>query len=137
MSSPYKVHKFVFSSSSSVYGGSKATYFSESETVNFPISPYAASKKTSELLAYTYHYLYQIPTTGLRFFTVYGSHRRPDMASFQFIDKISRSVSISQYGDGHSSRDYTYVDDIVSGVVRALDRPNEHQIFNLGKSSGT
>jgi UDP-glucuronate 4-epimerase len=142
----YKVSNFVFASSSSVYGeGSSSsttddnrTYFSETDVVDSPISPYAATKKSCELMAYTYHYLYGLPVIGLRFFTVYGPRGRPDMAPYQFIDKISRGNTIQQFGDGSSSRDYTYIDDIVQGVVRALDRPQpSFEIFNLGKGSGT
>jgi UDP-glucuronate 4-epimerase len=133
----YGVKNFVFASSSSVYGGSKSTFFSEDEVVDNPVSPYAASKKACELLAYTYHHLYKLNVTGLRFFTVYGPRGRPDMAPFKFIDRVSRGVQIQQFGDGSSSRDYTYISDIVDGVVRAIDRPHPYQIFNLGKGDGT
>jgi UDP-glucuronate 4-epimerase len=133
----YGVKNFVFASSSSVYGGSKSTYFSEEESVDHPVSPYAASKKACELLAYTYHHLYKLNISALRFFTVYGPRGRPDMAPFKFIDRVSRGVEIQQFGDGSSSRDYTYISDIVDGVVRAIDRPHKYQIFNLGKGSGT
>lgn len=133
----FGVQNFVFASSSSVYGGSKSTFFSEEEPVDQPSSPYAATKKACELLAYTYHHLYRLNVTGLRFFTVYGPRGRPDMAPFKFIDRISRGVEIQQFGDGSSSRDYTYIDDIVNGVVRALDRRHRYEIFNLGKGSGT
>jgi UDP-glucuronate 4-epimerase len=133
----YGVKNFVFASSSSVYGGSKSTFFSEDEAVDHPVSPYAATKKACELLAYTYHHLYQLNVTGLRFFTVYGPRGRPDMAPFKFIDRVSRGVQIQQFGDGTSSRDYTYISDIVDGVVRAIDRPHPYQIFNLGKGEGT
>merc|ERR1719343_1251495 len=98
---------------------------------------FAASKKACELLAYTYHHLYQLNVTGLRFFTVYGPRGRPDMAPFKFIDRVSRGLELQQFGDGSSSRDYTYIDDIVDGVVRSIDRPYDYQIFNLGKGSGT
>lgn len=137
LSHKYGVQNFVFASSSSVYGGSKSTFFSEEEVVDHPVSPYAASKKACELLAYTYHHLYQLNVTGLRFFTVYGPRGRPDMAPFKFIDRISRGAEIQQFGDGSSSRDYTYISDIVDGVVRAIDRPYAYQIFNLGKGDGT
>jgi UDP-glucuronate 4-epimerase len=133
----YGVKNFVFASSSSVYGGSKSNFFSEDEVVDHPVSPYAASKKACELLAYTYHHLYKLNVTGLRFFTVYGPRGRPDMAPFKFIDRVSRGVQIQQFGDGSSSRDYTYISDIVDGVVRAIDRPHPYQIFNLGKGDGT
>jgi UDP-glucuronate 4-epimerase len=127
----------VFASSSSVYGGSKSTYFSEEESVDNPVSPYAASKKAGELLAFTYHHLYKLNISALRFFTVYGPRGRPDMAPFKFIDRVSRGMEIQQFGDGSSSRDYTYISDIVDGIVRAIDRPHKYQIFNLGKGSGT
>lgn len=133
----YGVQNFVFASSSSVYGGSKSTYFSEDENVDNPVSPYAASKKACELLAYTYHHLYNLNISALRFFTVYGPRGRPDMAPFKFIDRVSRGVEIQQFGDGTSSRDYTYVSDIVDGIVRAIDRPHKYEVFNLGKGDGT
>lgn len=137
LSARYGVQNFVFASSSSVYGGSTSTYFSEDEAVDRPVSPYAASKKACELLAYTYHHLYNLNVSGLRFFTVYGPRGRPDMAPFKFIDRVSRGLEIQQFGDGSSSRDYTYISDIADGVVRSLDRPYPYQIFNLGKGSGT
>jgi UDP-glucuronate 4-epimerase len=137
LAAKHGVQNFVFASSSSVYGGSKSTFFSEDENVDHPVSPYAASKKACELLAYTYHHLYNLNISALRFFTVYGPRGRPDMAPFKFIDRISRNVEIQQFGDGSSSRDYTYIDDIVDGIVRALDRPHPYEIFNLGKGSGT
>jgi UDP-glucuronate 4-epimerase len=137
LSHKFGVKNFVFASSSSVYGGSKSCYFSEEEVVDNPVSPYAASKKACELLAYTYHHLYQLNVSGLRFFTVYGPRGRPDMAPFKFIDRVSRGVEIQQFGDGSSSRDYTYISDIVDGVVRAIDRPHAYEVFNLGKGDGT
>jgi UDP-glucuronate 4-epimerase len=137
LSARHGVENFVFASSSSVYGGSKSTYFSEDEVVDHPVSPYAASKKACELLAYTYHHLYKLNVSGLRFFTVYGPRGRPDMAPFKFIDRVSRGVEIQQFGDGSSSRDYTYIEDIVNGVVRSLDRPYPYHVFNLGKGDGT
>ena len=137
LSHRFGVKNFVFASSSSVYGGSKSTFFSEDESVDNPVSPYAASKKACELLAYTYHHLYKLNVTGLRFFTVYGPRGRIDMAPFKFIDRVSRGEELQQFGDGSSSRDYTYIDDIVDGVVRAIDRPYSYQVFNLGKGSGT
>ncbi|KAL3785783.1 hypothetical protein HJC23_007339 [Cyclotella cryptica] len=133
----FGVRNFVFASSSSVYGGSKSTFFSEEENVDNPVSPYAATKKACELLAYTYHHLYKLNVTGLRFFTVYGPRGRPDMAPFKFIDRVSRGMEIQKFGDGSSSRDYTYISDIVDGVVRSIDRHYPYQIFNLGKGNGT
>jgi len=137
LSHKYGIENFVFASSSSVYGGSKSTFFSEEENVDNPVSPYAASKKACELLAYTYHHLYNLNISGLRFFTVYGPRGRPDMAPFKFIDRVSRGVEMQQYGDGSSSRDYTYIDDIVDGVARAIDRRHKYEVFNLGKGEGT
>jgi UDP-glucuronate 4-epimerase len=137
LSAKFGVQNFVFASSSSVYGGSKSTFFSEEEVVDNPVSPYAATKKACELLAYTYHHLYNLNVSALRFFTVYGPRGRPDMAPFKFIDRVSRGLEIQQFGDGSSSRDYTYISDIVDGVVRAIDRPYPYEIFNLGKGSGT
>jgi len=137
LSHRFEVKNFVFASSSSVYGGSESTFFSEEDSVDFPVSPYAASKKACELLAYTYHHLYKLNISALRFFTVYGPRGRPDMAPFKFIDRVSRGVELQQFGDGSSSRDYTYITDIVDGVVRAIDRPYPYEIFNLGKGCGT
>ena len=137
LSHRFGIKNFVYASSSSVYGGSQSTYFSEDESVDCPASPYAATKKACELLSYTYHHLYQLNVSGLRFFTVYGPRGRPDMAPFKFIDRISRGLEIQQFGDGTSSRDYTYITDIVDGVIRAIDRPHGYEIFNLGKGEGT
>ena len=137
MSHKFGVQNFVFASSSSVYGGSKSTYFSEEENVDNPVSPYAATKKACELLAHTYHHLYNLNVSGLRFFTVYGPRGRPDMAPFKFVDRISRGVEIQKFGDGTSSRDYTYISDIVDGVLRSIDRRYAYQVFNVGKGDGT
>lgn len=137
LSHKFNVKNFVFASSSSVYGGSTSTYFSEEENVDNPVSPYAASKKACELLSYTYHHLYKLNVSALRFFTVYGPRGRPDMAPFKFIDRVSRGLELQQFGDGSSSRDYTYISDIVDGVVRAIDRPHPYEVFNLGKGNGT
>lgn len=137
LSHKFGVKNFVFASSSSVYGGSKSAFFSEDENVDNPVSPYAASKKACELLAYTYHHLYNLNVTGLRFFTVYGPRGRPDMAPFKFIDRVSRGLELQQFGNGSSSRDYTYIGDISDGVVRAIDRSYSYEVFNLGKGSGT
>uniref|UniRef100_A0A7S1ZKQ3 NAD(P)-binding domain-containing protein n=1 Tax=Ditylum brightwellii TaxID=49249 RepID=A0A7S1ZKQ3_9STRA len=138
LSVQYKVVNFVFASSSSVYGNSNSTLLSESDRTDYPMSPYAASKKSCELLSYTYHSLYGLNVTALRLFTVYGTRGRPDMAPFLFIDNIAKNLPISQYGDGVTTfRDYTYISDIVDGIVRALDRPYPYQILNLGKGSST
>jgi len=133
----HKAGNFVFASSSSVYGeASSKTGFRENDSVtDKPISPYAATKKACESLGYVYSQLYGLPVTGLRFFTVYGPHGRPDMAIFKFIDKIYHDKVIDQYGSGDSMRDYTYIDDIVAGVLVALDTPRPYEIFNLGNNS--
>ena len=131
----YGNESFVFASSSSVYGGSKAATFKETDVVDYPVSPYAATKKSCELMAFTYHHLYGMNIAGLRFFTVYGPRGRPDMAPFKFVDRVSRGLEIQQFGDGTSSRDYTYIDDIVDGVVRSLDTPLGYQIYNLGNGN--
>eukprot|EP01039_Chlorochromonas_danica_P003714 gene3714-4063_t len=128
----YTCKNFVYASSSSVYGCSDKHVLSESDVVEKPVSPYAATKKACELFAYTYHHLYGLNCTGLRFFTVYGPRGRPDMAPFKFIDRIFRGETIQQYGDGSTSRDYTYIDDIARGVVSAIDRPLGCQVINLG-----
>lgn len=133
----YNIPKVVYASSSSVYGGNTNEYFSETDLVDFPVSPYAATKKSCELIAYTFHHLYGFDTIGLRFFTVYGPSGRPDMAPFKFIDRIAKGVPIQRYGDGQSSRDYTFVDDIVDGIVRSLDYGRGYQVFNLGNGQPT
>ena len=138
LSHKFGIKNFVFASSSSVYGGScQSASFSEDDVVDSPVSPYAASKKACELLAYTYHHLYHLNVTALRFFTVFGPRGRPDMAPFIFVDRVCRGLEIQQFGNGSSSRDYTYITDIVDGVVRALDRRHNYEVFNLGKGSGT
>lgn len=123
----------MFASSSSVYGANVKAPFSEEDAVDKPVSPYAATKRSCELLAWTYHSLYQLPVSGLRFFTVYGPRGRPDMAPFKFMDSISRGVPIQQFGDGSSQRDYTYIDDIVRGVISAIDTPRPYEIYNLAR----
>lgn len=127
------VKNFVYASSSSVYGGSSKETFSETDVVDAPVSPYAATKKACELMAATYHHLYKLNCTGLRYFTVYGPRGRPDMAPFKFIDRVMNGVTIDQYGDGSSSRDYTYIDDIVAGTVLAIDKPLGNAVINLGR----
>lgn len=132
LSAKHKVLNFVYASSSSVYGCSKNEVLRESDVVDHPVSPYAATKKACELLAYTYHHLYKLNVTGLRFFTVYGPRGRPDMAPFKFIDRVFRDKYIEQYGEGDSMRDYTYVGDIADGVVASIDKPLGCQVLNLG-----
>lgn len=130
----YKIKNFVFASSSSVYGNSQKIPFSENDNVTNPISPYAATKKACELFAATYHNLYGLNCTGLRFFTVYGPGGRPDMAPFLFLDAIFRGKQIKKFGDGTSARDYTYIDDIVEGIVMALEKNFPFEIINLGNN---
>jgi len=128
------VDHFIFGSSSSVYGINSKVPFSEDDPVNQPISPYAATKRSGELLCYTYHHLYALPVTCLRFFTVYGPRQRPDMAIHKFTKLIEAGDEITLFGDGRSRRDYTYVDDIIDGVTKAIDRPAGYKIYNLGES---
>jgi UDP-glucuronate 4-epimerase len=99
-----------------------------------PVSPYAASKRACELLAHTFHHLYQLPVTGLRFFTAYGPRNRPDLAIAKFTRLIDRGLPVPMFGDGTSRRDYTYVADIVDGIMRAIDRCESHHLYNLGNS---
>jgi UDP-glucuronate 4-epimerase len=129
--------RFVFASSSSVYGSNEKVPFREDEDIHHPVSPYAATKRAGDLLSYTHHHLYGIPTTCLRFFTVYGPRQRPEMVIHKFVDAVHRGRPIPFYGDGSTRRDYTYVDDIVDGVVRALDRCEGYEIYNLGESQTT
>jgi UDP-glucuronate 4-epimerase len=119
------VEHLVYASSSSVYGANRKLPFAVEDAVDHPVSLYAASKKANELMAHTYSHLYGLPTTGLRFFTVYGPWGRPDMAPILFADRISRGEPIDVFNHGHHSRDFTYVDDIVEGVIRTLDHPAE------------
>jgi UDP-glucuronate 4-epimerase len=116
------VAHLVYASSSSVYGGNTKMPFSEHDSVDHPVSLYAASKKANELMAHTYSHLYGLPTTGLRFFTVYGPWGRPDMALFLFTKAILEGRPIDVFNYGNMKRDFTYVDDIVEGVIRVLDR---------------
>jgi UDP-glucuronate 4-epimerase len=129
---------FVYASSSSVYGGNTRTPFSVEDPVEKPISLYAATKRTDELFGYTYAHLFGIPLTGLRFFTVYGPWGRPDMAAFLFTRAIVAGEPISVFNHGEMWRDFTYIDDIVNGVVRALDRPAQGtppcKLYNLGNN---
>lgn len=126
--------RFVYASSSSVYGDRGDPPFRETDPVDHPISPYAATKKACELMAHTFHHLYGLPVTGLRFFTAYGPRNRPDLAIAKFADRVERGQPIPMFGDGGAKRDYTYVEDIADGVVRALDRCRTHHLYNLGNS---
>lgn len=124
----------VYASSSSIYGGNTKTPFSIQDRTDHPISLYAATKKANELMAYTYHHLFGINCVGLRFFTVYGPWGRPDMALFKFTQAILAGNPIEVYNYGKMKRDFTYIDDIVDGVVAALDDKFGYEIFNLGNS---
>lgn len=151
----HQVAHLVYASSSSVYGGNAKMPYAESDAVDHPISYYAATKKANELMAHTYSHLYQMPTTGLRFFTVYGPWGRPDMALFKFTKAILAGETIDVYGNGQLVRDFTFIDDIVEGILRVLDKPAApdasydalhpnpgtstapYRIFNIGNSQPT
>lgn len=141
----YPVSHLVYASSSSVYGNNQKVPFSVTDNVDYPISLYAATKKANELMAYTYSHLYQIPTTGLRFFTVYGSWGRPDMAYFIFTKNILEGKPIKIFNYGNMKRDFTYIDDIIEGVVRVMNhipQPSSHnpqqkapyRLYNIGNN---
>lgn len=126
--------RFIMASSSSVYGNNKKVPFAETDDVGEPISPYAATKRACELMGHTFHHLYRLPVACLRFFTVYGPRQRPDLAIAKFMRLIDAGRPIPVFGDGTAARDYTYIDDVVGGVIAALDRIPEHgfRIWNLG-----
>lgn len=130
------IKQFVFASSSSVYGNNKKVPFAESDRVDNPISPYAATKKSGELLCHTYHHLFDMNFACLRFFTVYGPRQRPDLAINKFTTLISKDKEIPFFGDGTTSRDYTYIEDIVNGIVASIKYVNTDkkvfEIFNIG-----
>jgi UDP-glucuronate 4-epimerase len=130
----YGIKKFIFASSSSVYGNNKKVPFSETDNVDFPISPYAATKKAGELICHTYHHLYQMDITCLRFFTIYGPRQRPDLAIHKFAKLIEQGKPIPVFGDGSMMRDFTYIDDIIDGTVAAIDKCKGYEIYNLGES---
>lgn len=130
----YAVKKFVFGSSSSVYGNNSKVPFCETDDVDFPISPYGATKKAGELICHSYSHLYDIDVTCLRLFTVYGPRQRPDLAIHKFCKLIEAGRPIPVYGDGSMRRDFTYIDDIIDGVVRAMQRCEGYEIYNLGRS---
>lgn len=137
LSKEYKIENFIFGSSSSVYGNNKKVPFSEGDNLEGMISPYAVSKRAGENFCFNYHHLCGLPMTCLRFFTVYGPSQRPDMAIHKFTKNIFKGKEISMFGDGSSERDYTYIDDIVDGVIKALERKCDFEIFNLGESQTT
>jgi UDP-glucuronate 4-epimerase len=130
------VKKMIFASSSSVYGNNEKMPYSETDNVDHPISPYAASKKSCELITHTYHHLYDFNIINLRFFTVFGPRQRPDLAIHKFFKNIYTNTPIEMYGDGSTSRDYTYVADIISGIIGAIDHLRQHdhvyETINLG-----
>ncbi len=135
----FGVKSYVFASSSSVYGNNEKVPFAEDDPVDNPISPYAATKKACELICYTYHHLYDINTACLRFFTVYGPRQRPDLAIHKFTQLILEGKPIPFYGDGTTQRDYTFIEDIIDGIVKSLDwvnnREKRYGVFNLGESN--
>ncbi len=131
---PDRLPRFVFASSSSVYGENKKVPFHEDDRVDEPISPYAATKKAGELLCYTYHHLFKFDVACLRFFTVYGPRQRPDLAIHKFARLMTDGTPIPVFGDGSTSRDYTFVKDTVQGVLAAVDRPHGYRVYNLGNS---
>ncbi len=126
--------RFIFASSSSVYGDRPTSPFRETDRVDDPISPYAATKKAGELICHSYHHLYGVPVTCLRFFTAYGPRNRPDLAIAKFTRLIERNEPIPVYGDGSTRRDYTFIEDIVDGIIRAADRCKGFAIYNLGNA---
>lgn len=128
------VHRMIFASSSSVYGNNRKVPFAETDNVDFPISPYAATKKACELICHTYHSLFGFDITCLRFFTVYGARQRPDLAIHKFARLIEAGRPIPVFGDGTMERDHTYIDDIIQGVTAAVQRCRGYRIYNLGES---
>ena len=142
----YDVDHFIYASSSSVYGGNKKLPFSETDQVDNPVSLYAATKKSNELIAHTYSHLFQLPTVGLRFFTVYGPWGRPDMALFKFINLILKDKSIQVFNHGKMVRDFTYIDDVIEAMYLLIKKliknkniqdPAPYKIFNIGNSKPT
>jgi len=129
-----QVNKLLFASSSSIYGNNKKVPFSETDNVDNPISPYASTKKSGELLCHVYCHLYKFNITCLRFFTVYGPRQRPDLAIHKFVRLINEGKPIPFYGDGSTSRDYTFIDDIVNGIICAFNNLEGYKIYNLGES---
>ncbi len=131
----YDIKGLIYASSSSVYGGNQKMPFSVEDNVDAPISIYAASKKANELMAHTYNHLFGLRSTGLRFFTVYGPWGRPDMAMYIFAKKIYNGEPISVFNNGDMNRDFTYIDDIIKGLISSIDKNYKCEIFNLGNSS--
>lgn len=130
----YNVNNFVYASSSSVYGSNTKIPFSETDSVDHPISLYAATKRSNELIAHSYNHLFNIPTSGLRFFTVYGPWGRPDMALFLFTKAIIENKPIKIFNYGKLKRNFTYIDDIIDGILKVLDNPKAFEIYNIGNN---
>jgi UDP-glucuronate 4-epimerase len=130
----FKIQNFVYASSSSVYGANSKLPFSETDPVDHPISLYAATKRGNELTAFTYSHLFDLPCSGLRFFTVYGPWGRPDMALFIFTKAIIEEKTIQIFNNGNMRRNFTYIDDIVDGIIRVLDTPQKYELYNIGNS---
>ena len=128
------VERLIFASSSSVYGNNKKIPFFEGDSVDRPISPYAATKKMGELLCHAYHHIYELNISLLRFFTVYGPRQRPEMAIHQFIRNTLKGEPIIVYGNGSTARDYTYIDDIIDGIIQSIESDDRYMIYNLGNS---
>ena len=124
----------VYASTSSIYGTNKTLPYSEDQRTDTPVSLYAATKKANEVMAHSYHHLFKFPATGLRFFTVYGPWGRPDMALFKFTKGILAGEAIPVFNQGRMIRDFTYIDDIVEGIVRVIDRPQGYRLFNIGNN---
>jgi UDP-glucuronate 4-epimerase len=133
----HNIKKLLFASSSSVYGNNQKVPFSESDTVDFPVSPYAASKKAGELICYNYHHLFNMNITCIRFFTVYGPRQRPEMAIHKFTRMIDQNETIPVFNNGNCLRDYTYIDDIIQGIQKIMDSNFTYDIVNLGESAIT
>lgn len=131
----YNVTNLSYASSSSVYGLNKSQPFKTTDNTDYPISLYAATKKSNELMAHTYTHLYGIKTTGLRFFTVYGPYGRPDMAPMLFTDAILNNKAINIFNNGDMSRDFTYIDDIVEGIIKVIKKPSVFKVYNIGNNS--
>ena len=131
------IDRIVYASSSSVYGGRTRVPFCEEDVVDHPVSPYAATKKATELMAHSFHHVYGIHAIGLRYFTVYGPRQRPEMAIHKFTRMMVRGEAIPVFGDGSSCRDYTFIDDIINGTLAALDRAEGYRVYNLGGSVTT
>jgi len=130
----YNIKNFIFASSSSVYGINSKVPFSEDDPIERPISPYASTKRANELMCYTYHHLYGMNITLLRFFTVYGPRQRPEMAIYKFTNLIYHNKPIPVFGDGGAKRDFTYIDDIIEGVLSSMEKCYPFEIINLGES---